>query len=65
VGNETTSIVVWPGELLKEAAKLLAMKIHPMTIFAGYRTAADHSRTTMLERVKDKKEYLGLYTFVV
>ncbi|GJS37562.1 zeta toxin domain [Tanacetum coccineum] len=35
VGDGTTSMVVWLGELLREAEKLLTMKIHPMTIIAG------------------------------
>ncbi|PWA74502.1 Chaperone, tailless complex polypeptide 1 [Artemisia annua] len=57
VGDGTTSVVVLAGELLREAEKLLAMKIHPMKIIAGYRMAADCARTAMLERVKDNKEY--------
>ncbi|GJZ51481.1 T-complex protein 1 subunit beta [Tanacetum coccineum] len=57
VGDGTTSVVVLAGELLREAEKLLAMKIHPMTIIAGYRMASDCARTAMLERVKDNKEY--------
>ncbi|GJR72776.1 T-complex protein 1 subunit beta [Tanacetum coccineum] len=36
VGDGTTSMVVWPRELLREAEKLLAMKIQPMTIITGY-----------------------------
>lgn len=35
VGDGTTSVVVLAGELLREAEKLVAMKIHPMTIIAG------------------------------
>ncbi|GJY36793.1 putative polyprotein [Tanacetum coccineum] len=35
VGVGTTSMVVWPGELLREAEKLLTMKFHPMTIIAN------------------------------
>jgi T-complex protein 1 subunit beta len=35
VGDGTTSVVVLAGELLREAEKLLAAKIHPMTIIAG------------------------------
>jgi hypothetical protein len=35
VGDGTTSVVVLAGELLREAEKLLASKIHPMTIIAG------------------------------
>lgn len=35
VGDGTTSVVVLAGELLREAEKLVAAKIHPMTIIAG------------------------------
>nr|GEW51420.1 T-complex protein 1 subunit beta [Tanacetum cinerariifolium] len=35
------------------------MKIHPVTIIAGYRMAGDCARTAMLERVKNKKECSG------
>lgn len=35
VGDGTTSVVVLAGELLREAEKLIALKIHPMTIIAG------------------------------
>ncbi|EMS48618.1 T-complex protein 1 subunit beta [Triticum urartu] len=34
VGDGTTSVVVLAGELLREAEKLVNMKIHPMTIIA-------------------------------
>jgi T-complex protein 1 subunit beta len=37
VGDGTTSVVVLAGELLREAEKLVALKIHPMTIIAGMR----------------------------
>uniref|UniRef100_A0A7C9EYZ2 T-complex protein 1 subunit beta n=1 Tax=Opuntia streptacantha TaxID=393608 RepID=A0A7C9EYZ2_OPUST len=36
VGDGTTSVVVLAGELLREAEKLVAMKIHPMTIISGF-----------------------------
>lgn len=35
VGDSTTSVVVLAGELLREAEKLIAVKIHPMTIISG------------------------------
>ena len=35
VGDGTTSVVVLAGELLREAEKLGAMKIHPQTIVTG------------------------------
>lgn len=36
MGDGTTSVVVLAGELLREAEKLVASKIHPMTIIAGF-----------------------------
>lgn len=53
VGDGTTSVVVLAGELLREAEKLLAMKIHPMTIISGYRMAADCGHNALLKRVVD------------
>lgn len=35
VGDGTTSVVVLAGELLREAEKLVAQKLHPMTIISG------------------------------
>lgn len=41
VGDGTTSVVVLAGELLREAEQLINQKIHPATIIAGYREAAE------------------------
>lgn len=35
VGDGTTSVVVFAGELLREAEKLINMKLHPMTVIGG------------------------------
>lgn len=40
VGDGTTSVCVFASELLREAEKLIAMKIHPQTIIEGYRLAS-------------------------
>ncbi|KAM0912524.1 hypothetical protein ACQ4PT_012746 [Festuca glaucescens] len=56
VGDGTTSVVVLAGELLREAEKLVNMKIHPMTIIAGYRMAAECARNALLQRTMDNKE---------
>ncbi|CAN7114598.1 unnamed protein product [Brassica rapa subsp. narinosa] len=56
VGDGTTSVVVLAGELLREAEKLVTSKIHPMTIIAGYRMAAECARDALLKRVIDNKE---------
>ncbi|XP_035662442.1 anoctamin-1-like [Branchiostoma floridae] len=47
VGDGTTSVTVLACELLKEAEKLVAQKIHPQTIVAGYRRATDVARAAL------------------
>ncbi|VDN60740.1 unnamed protein product [Dracunculus medinensis] len=39
VGDGTTSVAVLAAELLREAERLIEMRIHPQTIIAGYRKA--------------------------
>ncbi|PUZ57507.1 hypothetical protein GQ55_5G437600 [Panicum hallii var. hallii] len=56
VGDGTTSVVVLAGELLREAEKLVNMKIHPMTIIAGFRMALECARNALLQRTMDNKE---------
>ena len=40
VGDGTTSVCVLAAELLREAEKLIAQRIHPQTIIEGYRIAS-------------------------
>jgi T-complex protein 1 subunit beta len=40
VGDGTTSVTVLAAELLREAERLIAQKIHPQTIVEGYRIAS-------------------------
>ena len=40
VGDGTTSVTVLAAELLREAEKLIGIKIHPQTIVEGYRIAS-------------------------
>jgi len=47
VGDGTTSVCVLASELLKEAEKLVAQKIHPQTIIEGFRMASDVARKTL------------------
>merc|ERR1712045_363487 len=47
VGDGTTSVVVFASELLKEAEKLIDMRIHPQTIVAGWRKATKVARTVL------------------
>ena len=39
VGDGTTSVTVLAAELLREAEKLVAQRIHPQTIITGFRRA--------------------------
>ncbi|TXG74788.1 hypothetical protein ES288_1Z010400v1 [Gossypium darwinii] len=73
VGDGTTSVVVLAGELLREAEKLVAAKIHPVTIISVYnnvclfyrlRMASECARNALLQRVVDNKENAG-YAFIL
>jgi len=47
VGDGTTSVTVLAGELLREAEKLIAQRIHPTTIIEGWRRAAAVARAAL------------------
>jgi len=47
VGDGTTSVCVLASELLREAEKLVNMKIHPQTIIEGYRLAAKEAQKAL------------------
>lgn len=47
VGDGTTTVAVLAGELLREAEKLVQMKIHPQLIIKGFREARDIARETL------------------
>ena len=47
VGDGTTSVTVLAAELLKEAEKLVSMKLHPQNIIAGWRRATDVARSAL------------------
>ncbi|XP_018023575.1 T-complex protein 1 subunit beta [Hyalella azteca] len=53
VGDGTTSVVVLASELLREAEKLVAAKLHPQTIIAGYRKATDVARKALDDAAVD------------
>lgn len=60
VGDGTTSVVVFAGELLREADKLLQQKIHPQIIIAGYRKALAVARETLVKSAvshEDEKQF--------
>jgi len=46
-GDGTTTAVIFTGELLKNAEKLLDKNIHPTVINAGYKIAADKAIETL------------------
>jgi len=47
VGDGTTTAVVFAGELLKNAERLLDQEIHPTVITKGYRLAAEKSQEVL------------------
>jgi T-complex protein 1 subunit beta len=47
VGDGTTTVAVLAGELLREAEKLITMKIHPQIVINGFRLARDKARETL------------------
>lgn len=53
VGDGTTSVAVLAAELLKEAEKLVQMKLHPQTIIAGWRKATDAARAALIKSARD------------
>jgi len=44
VGDGTTSVVVFAGELLRQAEQLVNQKVHPMTIIQGFREACEAAK---------------------
>lgn len=52
VGDGTTTAVVFAGELLKNAERLLDMEIHPTVITRGYRQAAEKSQVILNRMAK-------------
>jgi len=61
VGDGTTSVAVFCGELLREAEYLIAQRIHPQTIAAGWRLATSEARKALesstLDHSKDPKQF--------
>eukprot|EP00096_Caligus_rogercresseyi_P009746 TRINITY_DN335_c0_g1_i1.p1 TRINITY_DN335_c0_g1~~TRINITY_DN335_c0_g1_i1.p1 ORF type:complete len:536 (-),score=227.84 TRINITY_DN335_c0_g1_i1:180-1787(-) len=47
VGDGTTSVTVLASELIREAEKLIDLRIHPQTIIAGWRKAAAVAREAL------------------
>ncbi|PWN89903.1 hypothetical protein FA10DRAFT_240389, partial [Acaromyces ingoldii] len=53
VGDGTTSVCVLAAELLREAEKLIEMRIHPQTIVEGYRIASKAALRALDESAAD------------
>lgn len=53
VGDGTTSVCVLASELLREAEKMIEMKIHPQTIVEGYRIASKAALKALDEAATD------------
>ncbi|VDM95752.1 unnamed protein product [Thelazia callipaeda] len=52
VGDGTTSVTVLAAELLKEAERLIAARIHPQTIISGYRKALKIAQDALRDSAK-------------
>lgn len=61
VGDGTTSVCVLAAELLREAEKLVAQKLHPQTIIEGYRAATQVARDALQASSIDHKEDATLF----
>ena len=53
VGDGTTSVTVLAAELLKEAERLVALRMHPQTIIAGWRRALTIAKQALIDCAKD------------
>ena len=62
IGDGTTSVCVFASELLREAEKLITMKIHPQTIVEGYRLAS-RAALDALEKAAVDHACVSLCTF--
>eukprot|EP00457_Paulinella_chromatophora_P004138 gb/GEZN01004148.1/.p1 GENE.gb/GEZN01004148.1/~~gb/GEZN01004148.1/.p1 ORF type:complete len:562 (+),score=74.52 gb/GEZN01004148.1/:70-1686(+) len=56
VGDGTTSVAVFAGELLREAEKLVNLKMHPQTIIHGWRKAVLVARKALEGATYDNRK---------
>ena len=56
VGDGTTSVVVFAGELLRQAEQLVNQKVHPMTIIQGFREACEVAKEALDGAAMDNGE---------
>jgi T-complex protein 1 subunit beta len=59
VGDGTTSVAVLAGELLREAEKLLALKIHPQAVIRGWRMALAAAKAALIASALDHSKDEG------
>jgi hypothetical protein len=64
VGDGTTSVTVLAAELLREAEKLIGLKVHPQTIVEGYRIASAAALKALEEAAVDHGYVVALRTVV-
>ena len=55
MGDGTTSVTVLASELIKEAEKLIEMRIHPQTIIAGWRKAVTAADQALAQAAMDNR----------
>jgi len=65
VGDGTTSVTVLAAELLREAEKLIGLRIHPQTIVEGYRIASYAALKALEEAAVDHGYVVSLRTVVM
>ena len=56
VGDGTTSVTVLASELIREAEKLIEMRIHPQTIIAGWRKASAAAKEALENSASDNSK---------
>ena len=56
VGDGTTSVTVLASELIREAEKLIDMRIHPQTIIAGWRKASAAAKEALEKSALDNSK---------
>jgi len=61
VGDGTTSVTVLASELIREAEKLVDMRIHPQTIIAGWRMAAKVAKEALEKSASDHSSDEALF----
>ena len=61
VGDGTTSVTVLAAELLREAERLVQMRLHPQTIISGWRKACDVAKEA-LDKAAVASKYISFFS---